>query len=70
MTEKDRKPVATESDAGSETEHISQASFREQALYEIKIKGYLDDHWSEWFDGLPMTYDEHSHTTLSGPVAD
>jgi len=39
-------------------------------IYEIKIKGQLDNHWSEWFDGLAMTYDEHGHTILSGPVAD
>ena len=39
-------------------------------VYEIKIKGYLDSHWSEWFDGLAMTYDGQGHTILSGPVAD
>ena len=39
-------------------------------VYEIKIKGQLDSHWSEWFDGLAMTYDGHGHTILSGPVAD
>lgn len=70
MTGKDRKPVATESDAGNATEHKAQASFPEQTLYEIKVKGYLDSHWSEWFGGLTMAYDKSGHTTLSGPVAD
>lgn len=39
-------------------------------FYEIKVKGYLDSHWSEWFDDLTMTYDECGHTLLSGPVTD
>jgi hypothetical protein len=39
-------------------------------FFEIKIKGHLDNHWSEWFDDLTMTYDEHGHTLLSGSVTD
>ena len=39
-------------------------------IYEIKIEGQLDSHWSEWFGHLAMTYDDHGHTILSGPVAD
>jgi hypothetical protein len=31
-------------------------------IYEIKIRGQLDQHWSAWFDGLMMTYDEQGHT--------
>ena len=38
--------------------------------YEIKVQGHLDKYWSEWFDGLTVTYDEHDDTILSGPVAD
>ena len=39
-------------------------------VYEIKIKGQLDKHWSVWFDGLAMTYDEQGHTILSGSLVD
>jgi hypothetical protein len=39
-------------------------------IYEIKIKGQLDSHWSEWFDGLAVSYDEQGHTLLSGSVTD
>ncbi len=39
-------------------------------IYEIKIRGQLDQHWSAWFDGLMMTYDEQGHTILSGSVVD
>ncbi len=38
--------------------------------YEIKIKGCLDQHWSEWFAGLQMTYLEGSTTLLSGRLPD
>jgi hypothetical protein len=43
---------------------------RDQAFYEIKVKGHLDSHWSEWFDGLALTHEERGETTLSGPVPD
>ena len=39
-------------------------------IYEIKIKSQLDRRWSDWFEGLTMTYDEHGHTILFGPVTD
>jgi hypothetical protein len=38
--------------------------------YEIRLKGHLDDRWSEWFEGLTITLDENGNTLLSGPVAD
>lgn len=39
--------------------------------YQIRIKGHLPDHWSDWFDGLTLTLDtERGETTLSGPVVD
>jgi len=39
-------------------------------FFEIKVKGHLDSHWSEWFEGLTMRYDERGNTFLSGPVTD
>jgi hypothetical protein len=38
--------------------------------YEIKIKGPLDRHWSEWFAGLKLTYLEEDETLLSGSLPD
>jgi hypothetical protein len=43
---------------------------RDQAFYEVRIKGHLDSHWSEWFDGLALTHEERGETILSGPVPD
>jgi len=39
-------------------------------IYQIKVEGHLDSSWSEWFDGLIITYEEDSTTVLVGPVAD
>jgi hypothetical protein len=46
-------------------------SAKDVAIYEIKVKGVLDDRWSEWFDGMTLSCDDAGgETTLSGPVAD
>ncbi len=38
--------------------------------YEIKIKGYLDSCWSDWFAGLKLTNLEGDVTLLSGSLPD
>jgi hypothetical protein len=38
--------------------------------YEIKIKGHLDQHWSESFADLQFTYLEGDVTLLSGSLPD
>ena len=38
--------------------------------YVIKIKGRLEDRWTDWFEGLTFTYEEDGTTTLSGPLPD
>jgi hypothetical protein len=38
--------------------------------YRISIQGYLEPHWSAWFDGLTITHDGNGDTTLAGPVRD
>ncbi len=40
------------------------------ALYEIRIRGYLDQRWSAWFDGMTLTHDANGETILSGLVVD
>ena len=37
--------------------------------YQIRIKGHLDNQWTDWFDGMTITL-ENGETLLSGPVAD
>ncbi|HLO30946.1 MAG TPA: hypothetical protein VK249_17500 [Anaerolineales bacterium] len=38
--------------------------------YEIKIRGHLDQHWSEGFAGLKLTHIEGDGTLLSGLLPD
>ncbi len=38
--------------------------------YEIKIKGYLDPRWSDWFMGLKVTHLDGNMTLLSGLLPD
>ena len=38
--------------------------------YQIKVKGVLDDTWSEWFEGLRITHDAAGDTLLEGAVRD
>ena len=38
--------------------------------YRFRVRGHLDDHWSEWFDGLVIHLQEDGTTVLVGPVVD
>lgn len=38
--------------------------------YEIKVKGELDTHWSDWFEGLTLTHLEGQETMLAGLLPD
>ena len=39
-------------------------------IYEIRVQGRLDQRWSDWFDGLAITYDAEDNTVLRGPLVD
>ena len=53
----------------SET-HTSTGDQDEPGLYEIRIKGLLDDRWASWFGGLTLTREDNGETLLTGPVID
>jgi hypothetical protein len=38
--------------------------------YQIRIKGHLSYHWTDWFGGLDITMEEEGVTLLTGPVVD
>lgn len=38
--------------------------------YEIKLKGHLDQRWSDWFAGMRLTHLEVDETLFSGPLPD
>jgi hypothetical protein len=39
-------------------------------IYQIRISGLLDPSWSDWFDGLAITYLTDEVTILTGPLPD
>jgi hypothetical protein len=38
--------------------------------YEIRLKGHLDQSWSEWLNDLTIIHEDNGETLLTGPVAD
>lgn len=42
----------------------------DQAVYEVRVKGVLDETWSDWFGGLTVTPLSQGETLLSGPIRD
>jgi hypothetical protein len=40
------------------------------ATYQIRVKGNLDQQWSDWFDGFDITPEMNGKTLLSGSVVD
>jgi hypothetical protein len=44
------------------------------ATYQIKVQGRLDEKWSDWFNGMTLTFESASNsspiTTLTGALAD
>ena len=41
-----------------------------QMVCEIRIKGYIDCDWSDWFEGLTITQEEDGFTLISGELPD
>jgi len=40
------------------------------ALYTIRVVGHVDAHWSDWFEGLTITYTASGVTVISGEIVD
>jgi hypothetical protein len=49
---------------------IFDTSASNTKVYEIRLRGHLEDRWVNWFYGLTITLEEGGDTLLSGPVAD
>lgn len=39
-------------------------------IYRITIQGHLESDWSEWFEGLTITWGNTGETILTGPLVD
>ena len=49
---------------------VSTQDHYEPGIYEIRIKGHLDDKWADRFEGLTITLEDNGFTLLTGPVID
>lgn len=38
--------------------------------FEIRVKGQLDSHWSEWLEGLELRHLDNGEMILSGHIVD
>ena len=50
-------------------------SWNNGGIYEIKIKGLLDDHWQKWFEGMTLKSMENGEsgqmcTVITGAIPD
>ncbi len=50
--------------------YASTQDHYEPGVYEIRIKGHLEDRWAAEFEGLTITLEEDGDTLLTGPVVD
>ena len=50
--------------------HQAMLKRREMQQIEVRVKGRIDERWSEWFDGLTITHTDQDETVLMGPVVD
>ena len=50
--------------------HSSTGDPDEVGLHEIRIQGHLDEHWTDWLEGLTVTHERNGTTTLRGPLKD
>ncbi len=39
-------------------------------IYQIRIKGHLDNKWSDWFGGMTLNLEENEETLITGSVID
>jgi hypothetical protein len=50
--------------------HPSSKYDDESRLYEIRLRGHLDDKWADWFEGLTITREDNGETVLCGSLVD
>jgi hypothetical protein len=48
----------------------SKPNPEEPMIYQVRIKGHLDDQWSVWFENATITLEEDGDTLLTLPVID
>ena len=47
-----------------------QSPKSKHTIYEIRIRGRLDEDWVEWFDEMTLAHTSEGQTVLTGPIPD
>jgi len=47
-----------------------QRQFDQPSIYRIRVSGYLEERWSDWFDGMRIIPQPDGETLLTGLVTD
>jgi hypothetical protein len=50
--------------------HTSTEDHDAPELYEVRLKGHLDERWADRFGGMTITLADNGETLLIGPVVD
>ena len=50
--------------------NLGSNNLSEGIAYEIKIRGRLEEHWSDWLGGLAITHDAEGNSLFTGFVPD
>jgi hypothetical protein len=50
--------------------HTTHGRPNDIAYYRIRVRGTLDPHWANWFDGLDLSHDANADTLIEGLVTD
>jgi hypothetical protein len=48
----------------------NERSLVQERIYHIRVQGYLDERWADWFEGFVMTSRGNGETLLTGAVVD
>jgi len=56
--------------SGMTERHTPAPDRSEAGRYEIRLMGHLDAHWTAWFDGSAVTYENDGTTVISGRIVD
>lgn len=39
-------------------------------IYQIRVKGHLEEEWSDWFEGMEITHLKNGESSITGFVVD
>ncbi len=56
--------------AGANSRRMNISSESRPEVYEIRVKGQLDSHWSDWLEGMEVRLLENGEMILFGPIID